>query len=148
MLLPIIIYAHGITRNVFLYLTTFNQHCICLVYLYFVSNCILFILIAAFSCVNTHCLSILLLMEICRFGLFVSRMLLWKFQYNSVSEYMHTFKYCQTFPQSCIPIYTCNSSKGAFWFWHSVKFVFFLFCFILFCSILAIWVGVYWYHGK
>ena len=140
MLWPVIIYAHGITWNVFLYLTTFTQHCICLVYLYFASNCVLFILIAAFICVNIHYLSILLLMEICRFGLFISHMLLWKFQYNSVSEYMHTFEY---WPQSCIPIYTCNSSKGAFWFWHSVNI-----CFFLFGSILAIWVGVYWYHGK
>ena len=86
----------------------------------------------------------LLLMEICILGLFILHMLLWKFQCNSVSEHMYTFKYCQTFSQSCIPTYTCTSSKGVFWFLHSVNICFFLFCFILFCSILAIWVGVYW----
>ena len=133
MLLSVMLYAHGITQNAFLYLTTFTQHFICLVYLYFASNCRLLILIVAFSCVNKHYLSILLLMEICIFGLFILHMLLWKFQCNSVSEHMHTFKYCQTFSQSCIPIYTCTSSKGAFWFLHSVNICFS--CFVSFCFV-------------
>lgn len=140
--LPILIfYVHGIILYVFLCLTSFFQHCL-----------FGFVFLQVIVVFHSYCYS-----QLCKYAIIIysfvngdlGYFIQCFYEHSSthllVNTYMHTFRYCQTFFHSSIPIYTPTSSIWEFWFWHPVN-IFFLFWFILFCFLLVTLVGVYWHH--